>query len=309
MTPKDFPIVFISYDEPNADTNYEHLCAHASIATHRVHGVKGFDASHQAARKIANANNFITIDGDTRVCSDFWDSQISVDVANTYCWRSINKGNGLAYGNGGVKLWNAYHLDTPSHENDPQLIDFCFQNKYVSMRSVVSETDCFASPVQATRAGFREGLKLLTSAGDTQTSVQLDNTNVNVQKVVDWSSLGCQLENGVYANLGTLLSVYHCHVERETSPGVCISYEDTDTEINRLLQITPTLIKSLRSIEPADLDKRILCLKEDIFSRTGLFIPRYGKQQSASIVRHRYSNQTSSNINEEETWHNFLHSL
>ena len=49
LTPiNSFDIVFLSYDEPNADKNYADLLNKAPWAK-RVHGVKGFDAAHKAA--------------------------------------------------------------------------------------------------------------------------------------------------------------------------------------------------------------------------------------------------------------------
>ena len=41
-------IVFLSYDEPNAEKNYADLLAKVPWAK-RVHGVKGSDAAHKAA--------------------------------------------------------------------------------------------------------------------------------------------------------------------------------------------------------------------------------------------------------------------
>ena len=44
----EFDIVFISYDEPNADENYAHLLDICPWAM-RSHGVWGSDAAHKAA--------------------------------------------------------------------------------------------------------------------------------------------------------------------------------------------------------------------------------------------------------------------
>ena len=47
----EFDIVFISYDEPNADENYNNLIEKAPWAK-RSHGVFGSDAAHKAAADI-----------------------------------------------------------------------------------------------------------------------------------------------------------------------------------------------------------------------------------------------------------------
>ena len=56
---KDLPVVFLSYDEPNADENFQYLLDNHPNAenVHRVHGVKGFDAAHKEAGRVANAHS------------------------------------------------------------------------------------------------------------------------------------------------------------------------------------------------------------------------------------------------------------
>ena len=43
----DQDIIFLSYDEPNAEKNYADLCSKVPWAK-RVHGVHGSDAAHKA---------------------------------------------------------------------------------------------------------------------------------------------------------------------------------------------------------------------------------------------------------------------
>ena len=44
-------IIFLSYDEPNAEKNYADLCSKVAWAK-RVHGVEGSDAAHKACAAI-----------------------------------------------------------------------------------------------------------------------------------------------------------------------------------------------------------------------------------------------------------------
>ena len=44
-------IIFISYDEPNADQNFEHLLDLAPHAQ-RIHGIKGIAQAHIAAAEL-----------------------------------------------------------------------------------------------------------------------------------------------------------------------------------------------------------------------------------------------------------------
>ena len=50
-------IIFLSYDEPNAEKNYADLCNKAPWAK-RVHGVKGSDAAHKACAKLSETEYF-----------------------------------------------------------------------------------------------------------------------------------------------------------------------------------------------------------------------------------------------------------
>ena len=59
----EFDIVFISYDEPNADENYAHLLDICPWAM-RSHGVWGSDAAHKAAAAMCESDRFISIDAD-----------------------------------------------------------------------------------------------------------------------------------------------------------------------------------------------------------------------------------------------------
>ena len=59
----ELDIVFLSYDEPNADKHYADLCNKLPWAK-RVHGVKGSDAAHKAAAELSETEWVITVDAD-----------------------------------------------------------------------------------------------------------------------------------------------------------------------------------------------------------------------------------------------------
>ena len=73
----DQDIIFLSYDEPNAEKNYADLCSKAPWAK-RVHGVEGSDAAHKACADLSETENFITIDGDTIIDPKFL--QVELDL-------------------------------------------------------------------------------------------------------------------------------------------------------------------------------------------------------------------------------------
>jgi len=84
-------IVFISYDEPNADLNYADLLTKAPWAK-RIHGVKGSDAAHKAAAELSDTDWLITVDGDNIVDTSFFDLDLSMDdpKIQVYGWCGIN---------------------------------------------------------------------------------------------------------------------------------------------------------------------------------------------------------------------------
>ena len=63
---KDVDIIFLSYDEPNAEENWADLKKKIPWAK-RVHGVEGSDAAHKACADLSDTKHFVTVDGDTIV--------------------------------------------------------------------------------------------------------------------------------------------------------------------------------------------------------------------------------------------------
>ena len=82
----DYDIIYLSYDEPNAEENYYHLKQNIPWAK-RVHGVEGSDAAHKACANIAETERFITIDGDNKVDPKFVNEvlQFADDVDLSKC--------------------------------------------------------------------------------------------------------------------------------------------------------------------------------------------------------------------------------
>ena len=100
-----FDIIFISYKEPNADSNFKDLQSRFPIAQ-RVHGVKGIHQAHIEAAKKALTKMFYVVDGDAIIEEDFnFDYKVpEKDMDAVHVWRSKNPVNNLVYGYGGVKL-------------------------------------------------------------------------------------------------------------------------------------------------------------------------------------------------------------
>ena len=122
----ELDIIFLSYDEPNAEKNYADLLTKVPWAK-RVHGVEGSDAAHKACAELSETDRFITVDGDNTIRQDFIDQVLDfdehTDLENSVIsWCGKNTINGLMYGNGGLKCWpKEYVLNMRTHENaDPK---------------------------------------------------------------------------------------------------------------------------------------------------------------------------------------------
>ena len=105
----ELDIIFLSYDEPNAEKNYADLLTKVPWAK-RVHGVEGSDAAHKACAELSETDRFITVDGDNTIRQDFIDQVLDfdehTDLENSVIsWCGKNTINGLMYGNGGLKCW------------------------------------------------------------------------------------------------------------------------------------------------------------------------------------------------------------
>ncbi|NBP59062.1 hypothetical protein EBU71_21435, partial [bacterium] len=98
-----YDIVFISYQEPNAEENWNSLKSRFPLAK-RINGVKGIHQAHIAAAKNCLTRMIWVVDGDAVILDDFDFSFKTKKYDTVYVWRSRNPINDLEYGNGGVKL-------------------------------------------------------------------------------------------------------------------------------------------------------------------------------------------------------------
>ena len=206
MKISEFDVIFISYDEPNADLHYADLCNKAPWAK-RVHGVKGSDACHKAAAELSETEWFISVDADNLVHDNFFD--LDLDMSNpdirVYGWCGTNNVNGLRYGNGGLKIWNKeFVLNMKTHEasdSDRGQVDFCWEQGYRNFPKTYSDTIITGSPFQAWRAGFREGVKMTLKDG-VKVPPQEITQHIwwhNIHRLRMWSTVGAHKENGLYA--------------------------------------------------------------------------------------------------------------
>jgi hypothetical protein len=98
-------VIFISYNEPNAEHNWNRVLEKAPHAQ-RVDGVEGIFEAHKEAARIARTDMFYVVDGDAFLFKKFeFDFQPGIfDRDCVYIWSAKNPIADLTYGYGGVKL-------------------------------------------------------------------------------------------------------------------------------------------------------------------------------------------------------------
>tara|TARA_B110000444_G_scaffold246506_1_gene268126 strand:+ start:797 stop:1690 length:894 start_codon:yes stop_codon:yes gene_type:complete len=212
----DQDIIFLSYDEPNAEKNYADLCSKVPWAK-RVHGVEGSDAAHKACAAISETENFITIDGDTIIDPKFLQVELDLDELGAtpehqFSWAGKIDINGLKYGNGSIKMWTRDFVNNmQTHENsdgsDETNIEFCYFDKYLQLNENYSTSIISSTPQQAWRAGFREGVKMSLNRGkvvDDLKTIWWQNYN----RLLIWTMIGADVENGLWAMYGAREGTY-----------------------------------------------------------------------------------------------------
>ena len=275
----ELDIVFLSYDEPNADKHYADLCNKLPWAK-RVHGVKGSDAAHKAAAELSETEWVITVDADNIVNPKFFN--LDIDTSNpkiqVYSWLGKNKLNGLLYGNGGLKIWKRdFILNMKTHEaseSDRAQVDFCWEDGYRQFKECYSDTDITGSPFQAWRAGFREGVKMTLLDG-VKVAPQEISERVwwhNLHRLRMWSTVGAHEENGLYAIYGARLGTWLAN---------CTDWNYVEVRDFEILKgIWNQYGRPFEEVGDDGLDEEIKSLGEKIKLELGFDYPYLDSQQS-----------------------------
>lgn len=218
---RDFPVVFLSFDEPLADQNWMALKRLVPGAA-RVHGVTGLDACHKAAAAAVPGDWVVTVDADTRLLPGAERIAVPEDVLNDITrldWLSRNSVNGLWSGNGCLKLWPKRLLrEMRTHEAaaaDDVSLDHGIgdvvpgKSGQLTLPERASETNPAATPGHAFRAGFREAVFLHHMAAEDAARQGLDDWRLGetARLLRVWASVGRHAPNGVWMIYGARLGL------------------------------------------------------------------------------------------------------
>ena len=197
-----YDIIFISYQEPNADENFAKLKARFPRAQ-RVHGVKGIHQAHIAAAKKSFTKMFWVVDGDAEIVDTFNFDYVA-DAWSQECvhvWRSINPVNGLEYGYGGVKLLPKA-LTAKMDITKPDMTT-SISPLFKAIDEVSNVTKFNTDPFNSWKSAFRECVKLASKVIDRQ------DENETVLRLRRWCTVGSDLDAIAGAIAGQIYGTTH----------------------------------------------------------------------------------------------------
>jgi hypothetical protein len=242
-------IIFISYDEPNADRNFSILKQRFPHAK-RVHGVKGIANAHIAAAKKSVTRFFYVVDGDALVLDtfDFSFKPLGDEEKYVHIWKAFVP-IGIAYGYGGVKLFSkAFFKDVKSQ------LDFSTtltkDVKYHDEISCITEFN--SDPFRAFRGAFREGAKLerqrmLHAPESFQYHEASTRLTVWTHADRSFNNKGRHHAYGSFIRAGVEAGMKEAHAQEDL-----LFINDHDLTIARLRQAFPDVDLNLDPTPPAD---------------------------------------------------------
>ena len=195
---RPYDVVFISYNEPNADQNYSNLLKICPRAK-RVHGVKGIHQAHIEAAKLCTTDMVWVVDGDAIIENNFnFNLSISsYDIDCVHVWCSRNSINNLEYGNGGVKLLP--RLLTLSMNTNTTDMTTSISKKFKSVEEISNINQFNTDEFSTWRSAFRECCKLASRVIERQYEKETQ------QRLDIWCSVGSDKPFGKYAIAGAQL--------------------------------------------------------------------------------------------------------
>ena len=215
-----FDIIFMSYQEPDADKHWKVLVDRFPWAR-RVHGVKGLVNAHIECAKISRTSMYWHVEGDTLVNEDFnfsyrpdkWNRDV------VHVWRSYNAINGLTYGNNGIKL---FPRDKVLALEGKKVTDFTtsVSDKFKAVQ-VVASTVIESDPFNTWKSAFRECVKLSSKV------IQGQENEETEQRLNAWCTKGEEKEFGLFCIRGARSGRDFGHTNR-TAPSLLAKINDFD---------------------------------------------------------------------------------
>jgi hypothetical protein len=188
-------VVFIENGEPNADSNYEHMCESITMTwrnrIHRSSGVTGRVAAYHAAAQLSKTPWFFAVFAKLVVKKDFdwlWQPD-RMQQPKHYIFHAFNPINGLTYGHQAMVAYNKKLVLA----NPGVGLDFTLDSEHEVVPMVSGTAEYAHSPWMAWRTAFRECVKLRGQT-DVESQYRLDKwlTVAMGQPYGQWSIYGAE---------------------------------------------------------------------------------------------------------------------
>lgn len=172
--------MFISYNEPNAESNWVKLRNKFPYAR-RIHGVDGIHKAHIVAAKTSLSEMIWVVDGDSQVVDGFnFENPKGLWKESVYVYQAQNPLNNLSYGYGGIKLlpkWKTIHVNPTSVDMTTSISEH-----FTTVEQIASVTCFNTDPFNTWKSAFRECVKLSSKVIDGQISLESE------QRLTVWCS-------------------------------------------------------------------------------------------------------------------------
>jgi hypothetical protein len=197
---RTYDVIFLSYDEPNAEENWQRLLLFHPEAK-RVSGIEGIYNAFQKCAEVAEHERFYLVDADSWILDDFRFRAPRADLPpGAFFWLARNAVNGLVSMNGGIKLISKTIVR--SMKSDAVDKTTSTEGSKSAFSVVASENRFNSSPFLSWRAGFRECAK---TAGGIFVPSEAQRERVLMgqdYKLMTWQTKGSDRPHGKWAMLG-----------------------------------------------------------------------------------------------------------
>ena len=153
-------VIFISYDEPDAEKNWT-LLTNKIHRAKRVHGVSGMEHALEAAADLSSTPWYYAVFAKTQIHENFDFSFVPdyMQQPKHYIFDCLNQSNNLQYGHMGIVLYNCQGIRQTNQCKNFGL-DYTLSFLHESVPILSCYGDFAITPYHAWRTAFRECAKL-----------------------------------------------------------------------------------------------------------------------------------------------------
>jgi len=204
-------IIFLSYDEPNAEQNWKRLKEKFPRAK-RSHGVKGRTQAYHTAASMSDTDYFFAVFPTIEI-DDSFDFSFQPDrlrEACHYIFHCKNPVNGLEYGHRAVILYNKHLCLSTIHPN----LDFTLSQPHTVIPQLCGVSHFNTTPELSWRVAFREVIKLC----------EMDPTVESSFRLKKWCELGTG-QHAEWVQKGAIDAIEYFKAHKDNKSALMLSYE------------------------------------------------------------------------------------